>query len=474
MIAKVLQVRWIVNVVGQMAVIRRGIASRLRRPSAGKRPPTLSSPLRSRIRRAIDPRPPLHVLHIGKTAGTALKHSLLEQRGVSCCRLLLHGHDVTLGDLPEGERFLFVVRDPISRFVSAFNSRMRCGRPRYYYPWTEGERAAYARFQKADELAAALSASDEQRRRDAEEAMRSIGHLNTSYWYWFKDETTFRARLEDVFFIGFQEHLNDDFEVLKRKLALPSETHLPTDDIAAYRAAGDVDVTLGDLGRTNLEHWYRGDRRFVQLCRELAPLTNRLEHAKVEPGRRRRPVAPAAPRTEPGAAARTRSPAGVLGPAAVTLAVLLAWFARAVAVDVDGYNPVPGSLRVGWLELLLIAISVSAAWFAAAFTLLAVGHREKARALAGFVRDCVVLLRRLFADPRVARRQKALLIALVGYLAMPIDLIPDIIPILGQLDEAILVALVLRLVVRSGGDDLVRQHWPGPNGSLKLVLRLAT
>jgi uncharacterized membrane protein YkvA (DUF1232 family) len=117
---------------------------------------------------------------------------------------------------------------------------------------------------------------------------------------------------------------------------------------------------------------------------------------------------------------------------------------------------------------------VKAAWLGAALTLLVVGHREQARALAGFVRDCLVLLRRLLADPRVPRRQKALLIALVGYLAMPIDLIPDIIPFLGQLDETVLVALVLRLVVRSGGDALVRQHWPGPNSSLKLVLRLAT
>jgi len=152
--------------------------------------------------------------------------------------------------------------------------------------------------------------------------------------------------------------------------------------------------------------------------------------------------------------------------------VLLAWFARAVAVD--SYNPIPGSLKVGWLDLLLLAISVSAAWSTAALTLLVVGRREQARALAGFVGDCLVLLRRLLADPRVPRRQKALLIALVAYLAMPIDLIPDIIPFLGQLDEAVLVALVLRLVVRSGGDALVRQHWPGPDASLKLVLRLAT
>jgi uncharacterized membrane protein YkvA (DUF1232 family) len=106
-------------------------------------------------------------------------------------------------------------------------------------------------------------------------------------------------------------------------------------------------------------------------------------------------------------------------------------------------------------------------------TLAVVGRQEQARALARFVPDCVVLFRRLLSDPRVPCRRKLLLVALVGYLAMPLDLIPDFIPVAGQLDDAILVALVLRMVLRGGGDDLVREHWPGPEASLDTVLRLA-
>jgi len=101
------------------------------------------------------------------------------------------------------------------------------------------------------------------------------------------------------------------------------------------------------------------------------------------------------------------------------------------------------------------------------------GRRGDARALAGFVPDCVVLLRRLLADPRVPRSRKLLLTALIGYLALPFDLVPDFIPVAGQLDDAILLALVLRMVLRSGGPELLEQHWPGPPASLRVLVRLA-
>jgi uncharacterized membrane protein YkvA (DUF1232 family) len=104
--------------------------------------------------------------------------------------------------------------------------------------------------------------------------------------------------------------------------------------------------------------------------------------------------------------------------------------------------------------------------------LMLAGRRGVARAVAGFIPDCVVLVSRLLADPRVPRRRKLLLGALVGYLALPFDLVPDFIPVAGQLDDAIIVALALRAVLHSGGPGLVHEHWPGPDSSLVVILRL--
>ena len=114
-----------------------------------------------------------------------------------------------------------------------------------------------------------------------------------------------------------------------------------------------------------------------------------------------------------------------------------------------------------------------ALYAAAVLALVVAGRRRDARALAGFVPDCVVLVKRLLGDPRVPRRRKLLLVLLAAYLASPIDLVPDFIPVAGQLDDAIVLALALRLVLRAGGAGLVREHWPGPSGSLGVVLRVA-
>ena len=98
------------------------------------------------------------------------------------------------------------------------------------------------------------------------------------------------------------------------------------------------------------------------------------------------------------------------------------------------------------------------------------GRRDDARAVAGFVPDCVVLFSRLLRDPRVPRRQKLLVAALLPYLAMPFDLVPDFIPVAGQLDDAVIVVFVMRHLARRDPGLLV-EHWPGPTSSLALLLR---
>jgi uncharacterized membrane protein YkvA (DUF1232 family) len=120
--------------------------------------------------------------------------------------------------------------------------------------------------------------------------------------------------------------------------------------------------------------------------------------------------------------------------------------------------------------LLMIAVGL---YVVAVAGLIAAGRREDARALAGFIPDCIVLVSRLARDRRISRPRRVLLVLVLGYLALPIDLVPDFLPGIGQLDDAVLLGLALRLVVHGGGSELVREAWPGPEASLTLVLRAA-
>ena len=127
-----------------------------------------------------------------------------------------------------------------------------------------------------------------------------------------------------------------------------------------------------------------------------------------------------------------------------------------------------------WWAWLLVSIGVVAVVYAAfVIGLVLAGRRSEARALATFIPDCIVLVTRLARDARVPRRRKLLLLGLVAYLALPFDLVPDFIPVAGQLDDAIVVALVLRRFVRRSGVGLIRELWPGPQESLAFILRLA-
>jgi uncharacterized membrane protein YkvA (DUF1232 family) len=124
-------------------------------------------------------------------------------------------------------------------------------------------------------------------------------------------------------------------------------------------------------------------------------------------------------------------------------------------------------------SLLLVAAGVLLIYAGLVVVLMVAGRPGRARDLARLIPDCIVLVRRLLGDPRVPRRHKLLLGAVVGYLAFPFDVVPDFIPVAGQLDDALVVALALRAVLRRSGSELLTTHWPGPERSLALVLRLA-
>lgn len=87
--------------------------------------------------------------------------------------------------------------------------------------------------------------------------------------------------------------------------------------------------------------------------------------------------------------------------------------------------------------------------------------------------DLVRLLRRLAHDSTLPRSIRLRLWLLLGYLALPFDLIPDVVPVVGYADDAIVVVLTLRSVIRTAGFAAVERHWPGTADGLTIVRRLS-
>ena len=87
--------------------------------------------------------------------------------------------------------------------------------------------------------------------------------------------------------------------------------------------------------------------------------------------------------------------------------------------------------------------------------------------------DLLRLVRRLAADRTLPAGVRVRLVLLLGYLLLPIDLVPDFIPVIGYADDAVIVALVLRSVLKRAGPGALRRHWPGSPAGLEIILRAA-
>jgi len=126
---------------------------------------------------------------------------------------------------------------------------------------------------------------------------------------------------------------------------------------------------------------------------------------------------------------------------------------------------------VRWL--LIAVLELVAVWLLAALTLLWLGRRTLARELMTFLPNLVHLFRGLLRDERVPRSSKVLLVLGAAWLASPIDLIPEFLPGIGALDDAVVAGLVLRHLVRRAGPGVVQDHWRGDPRTIGLLLRAA-
>jgi uncharacterized membrane protein YkvA (DUF1232 family) len=110
-----------------------------------------------------------------------------------------------------------------------------------------------------------------------------------------------------------------------------------------------------------------------------------------------------------------------------------------------------------------------ALWLLVILALLLLGKRAAARELAALIPNLLVLFRGLLSDPRVPRSSKFWLWFAVIWLVSPVDLIPEFVPVVGPLDDAIVAALILRHVVKRTDRNILAQYWRGKPGTLNLI-----
>lgn len=207
-------------------------------------------------------------LHIGKNAGTQITY-LCQQLGRYGIQVHKAPHDTKLKAVISNNRampYFFSIRDPLSRFKSAFYSRKRKGQPRLYVEWSSYEAYAFRTFSDANDLAESLFRNDELGRA-ATRAISSLRHTAMHQIDWFEGALNFELR-PPVWIIR-QEKFNEDFNVFLSRLGVSAridDLNVAVDDKTAHKNEYSGTPELSDLGKRNLRAWYSRDFAFYDLC----------------------------------------------------------------------------------------------------------------------------------------------------------------------------------------------------------------
>lgn len=124
------------------------------------------------------------------------------------------------------------------------------------------------------------------------------------------------------------------------------------------------------------------------------------------------------------------------------------------------------------MRTLLVVLGITlAVWTVSVLALILAGRKVEAKQLARLLPDLASLLRGLLRDPRVPPGSRVLVGIAIVWVVSPIDLLPEFLPVIGPLDDVIVVALVLRHLVKKAGPEVVRDHWRGDPVMLERALR---
>ena len=212
---------------------------------------------------------PLQFLHIGKTGGSFVRAvvNALPPEHRAEFRLLHHDAKLTQAlETRPGMPVFFSVRRPETLFVSAFNSRLRMGRPLYDRSWSSREEIAFSVFETPNQLAEALSSEDPYAQGCARLSMFAINHVRQGLRWYLVDVENLERHRDRIAFVLLQERLEDDLRAFASRMGIPLD---PAAEVFGERVHGAheaSETTLSEVGRANVRDWYRTDLEIYDWC----------------------------------------------------------------------------------------------------------------------------------------------------------------------------------------------------------------
>lgn len=188
--------------------------------------------------------PPVAVLHIAKTGGTALREMAEAWNAeTGQTRMIVLPHHFTLStaidEFPDAQ-FAFFIRDPLARLISGFTSRLRGGQPRYDVPHRPDEAAVFAQFPSIAAVADGLLSGDD----TARDALRKITHAHRGFAYHLGPPRRLARHGARISFIGQTENFLSDVACFKRTFGVPSHINVPTDPVGRNATPDAYQVQL--------------------------------------------------------------------------------------------------------------------------------------------------------------------------------------------------------------------------------------
>jgi hypothetical protein len=217
--------------------------------------------------------PPVCLLHIGKTGGSYLKSILQHNAARLPESLKLCGHAPTLrttrARFGPDRRLAFVVRDPSARFVSAFNSRMRQGRPTYNNAiWLPEEAAAFLWFETPNDLAEGLGSCSERVKSAAIFAMESITHLRKNYQHYLGSVKLLKQEDANIALCIDLDDLDANLDRVLARLGVAG-AEIPA-DTRRHAAPPGLPSGLSPAGEAALRAYWAEEYRIYDHCRSIA------------------------------------------------------------------------------------------------------------------------------------------------------------------------------------------------------------